>query len=328
MKKLLRAVLGLAVLGLTWWWLLRHADLGSLIGRMAELPAWVWALAGAGLLGGHGVRALRLRQEWRSRGDPGLLACLRMVLLHNAAVLLMPLRAGEGAYLWMVTRQWNVGWAAAAASLLRWRLQDLLVLGCWSVLLLLPWSLPGRILMLAALLLFAANALPPLWPWLARKAGLAQAQAAAQVTADPEALAASSASAGNTARDDRATPATQRVLLRDLWRGAGASLALWSLKIAANGGLLAALAGLPLDIALRAALGGELGGVQPLQPPAGLGAYEAGVWLAAWLPQDQAPRVVAAALAVHAFSLCVALGSAGLVQLIRPGVPSGRQSGA
>ncbi len=309
MKKLLRAVLGLGVLGLTWWWLLRHADLGSLAARLAELPAWAWALAGAGLLAGHGVRAIRLRQEWRSRGDPGLLACLRMVLLHNAAVVLMPLRAGEGAYLWMVTRQWNVGWAAAAASLLR-------------------WSLPGRVLVLAALLLFAANALPPLWPWLARKAGLAQAQAAASVAPDPEARTASAASAGNTAVEDVAAPSARRVLLRDLWRGAGASLALWSLKIAANGGLLAALAGLPLDTALRAALGGELGGVQPLQPPAGLGAYEAGVWLAAWLPQEQAPQVVAAALAVHAFSLCVALGSAGLVQLIRPGVPSGRQSGA
>ena len=79
MKKLLRAVLGLAVLGLTWWWLLRHADLGSLIGRMAELPAWVWALAGAGLTpestkgrrvlvhgasGALGQLALRLLSQW------------------------------------------------------------------------------------------------------------------------------------------------------------------------------------------------------------------------------------------------------------------------
>ena len=207
----------------------------------------------------------------------------------------------------MVTRQWNVGWAAAAASLLRWRLQDLLVLAAGSVLLLLPWSWTGRLLLFGALLLFAANALPPLWPWLAAKAGLTQAQGSAQ---------------------ESASHATHRVLLRELWRGAGASLALWSLKIAANGGLLAALAGLPPEAGLRAALGGELGGVQPLQPPAGLGAYEAGVWLAAWQPQDLAPRVVAAALAVHAFSLCLALGAAGLAQLLGPGRASGRQSGA
>lgn len=309
MKKLLRVALGLAVLAGAWWWLLRHADLAGLAARMAELPAWAWALAGAGLLAGHGMRALRLQQEWQSRGDPGLGVCLRLVLVHNAAVVLMPLRAGEGAYLWMVTRQWNVGWAAAAASLLRWRLQDLLVLAAASVLLLLPWSWTGRLLMLLALLLFAANALPPLWPWLAAKAGLAQVQ-------------------GEAKAQDMESPTAHRVQLSELWRGAGASLALWSLKIAANGGLLAALLGLPLETALRAGLGGELGGVQPLQPPAGLGSYEAGVWLAAGLPEALAPRVVAAALAVHAFSLCLALGAAGIAQLLGPDRQSGRQSGS
>ena len=54
--------------------------------------------------------------------------------------------------------------------------------------------------------------------------------------------------------------AQRRVLLRELWRGTGASVALWSLKIFANGGLIGALAGLPLEAALRAGLGGELGG--------------------------------------------------------------------
>ena len=288
MKKFLRAGLALALLAGVWWWLLRHADLRGMSERIAELPAWAWAAAGLGLLAGHLMRALRLRAEWRHLGDPGLPACLRMVLVHNAAVLLIPLRAGEGAYLWMVTRQWGVGWAAAAASLLRWRLQDLLVLCAAALLLLMPWSLAGRLLALLALLLLAANALPPLWPWLARKSGLA------------------------------ADGAQRRVLLRELWRGMGASVALWSLKIIANGGLIGALAGLPLEAALRAGLGGELGGAQPLQPPAGLGAYEAGVWLAARLPVDRAPELVAAALAVHAFSLCIALAAAALARVAIP----------
>lgn len=291
MKKYLRAALALALLAGVWWWLLRHADLSAMAGRIAELPFWAWAAAGLGLLAGHLMRALRLRAEWRHRGDPGLAACLRMVLVHNAAVLLIPLRAGEGAYLWMVTRQWGVAWPAAAASLLRWRLQDLLVLCAATLLLLMPWSLAGRLLALLALVLLAANALPPLWPWLARRAGLVTEGTA------------------------------HRVLLGQLWRGTGASLALWSLKILANGGLMGALAGLPLAAALRAGLGGELGGVQPLQPPAGLGAYEAGVWLAVRLPVDRAPELVAAALAVHAFSLCIALGAAALAQVTIP--PSG-----
>lgn len=294
--KALRAVLALAVLAAAWWWLLRHADLPALWARAGQLPAWAWVAAGCGLLAGHGMRALRLRQEWRARGDPGLAACVRMVLTHNAAVILVPLRAGEGAYLWMVQRQWGVDWRAAGASLLRWRLQDATVLLAWSVLVLLPWSGAGRVLMLLALVLVAVNGLPLLWSWLAARAGLLQAQG-------------------------------QHNAL-NLWRGAGASLALWSLKIAANGGLIGALAGLGLGPSLRAGLGGEWGGVQPLQPPAGLGAYEAGVWLALGLPADRAPDVVAAALAVHAFSLCVALGAAGLALWLIPDRAGQRQSGA
>lgn len=301
MKKFLRAALALALLAGVWWWLLQHADLAAMVGRIASLPAWAWAMAGLGLLVGHLMRALRLRAEWRHRGDPGLAACLRMVLVHNAAVLLIPLRGGEGAYLWMVTRQWGVGWAAAAASLLRWRLQDLLVLCAAAILLLMPWSVAGRLLALLALILLAANGLPPLWPWLARRSGLAD-------------------QAGLAGPGEQG--AQRRVLLRDLWRGTGASLGLWSLKIMANGGLIGALAGLPLEAALRAGLGGELGGVQPLQPPAGLGAYEAGVWLAARLPVERAPELVAAALAVHAFSLCIALGAAALAHVAIP-PPSG-----
>ncbi len=301
--KTLRFALGLALLAVVWWWLLRHADLAGLSHRLGQLPAWAWGAAGAGLMGGHLLRAWRLRQEWRSQGDPGLATCLRLVLAHNAAVLLVPLRAGEGAYLWLVQRQWGVDWRAAGASLLRWRLQDLLVLAVWAVLLLLPWSLAGRLLLLAALLLAAANGMPLLWSRLAARAGLASVQ---------------------TLKEARAP-----------WRGLGASVGLWSLKIVANGGLIAALAGLPLwppGLALRGGLGGELGGVQPLQPPAGLGAYEAGVWLGLHLPagvtESLAPDVVAAALAAHAFSLCIALGAAGLALLLIPDPAARRQSGA
>jgi voltage-gated potassium channel Kch len=63
-------------------------------------------------------------------------------------------------------------------------------------------------------------------------------------------------------------------------------------------------------------LGGELAGVQPLQGPAGLGSYQAGVWLAARASDTLEPALLAAALAVHAFALIVALGAAALAQLI------------
>ena len=66
MKKFLRACLALALLAGVWWWLLRHADLRGMSERIAELPAWAWAVAGLGLLAGHLMRALRLRAEWRA----------------------------------------------------------------------------------------------------------------------------------------------------------------------------------------------------------------------------------------------------------------------
>jgi hypothetical protein len=201
-------------------------------------------------------------------------------------VLMLPLRAGEGAYLLAVRRQWGVGWGAAAVALLRWRLQDLAVLGMLAILLLLPLPLwqraAGAVLAVAVLHL----ALPPVWRWLAARSGAAGS--AVGQASDP-------------------------------WKGLTASIGNWTLKVLANGSLLAVLAGLPLAHAWRAALGGELAGVQPLQPPAGLGTYEGGIWLAAGAPHDAVGTVVAAALAVHSFSLAVALGAAALAQLRLPG---------
>jgi hypothetical protein len=278
----LKILLTLALCLLTWSWLARHADLQSLSAQVARLSPWAWLLAGLALVGGHGLRALRLQREWRHAGQVPWLQCLRIILAHNALVLMLPLRSGEAGYLWWVRQQWGVDWRAAGVSLLRWRVQDVCVLLLLALALLapLPWPWRAALCAIAAGLLFLA--LPPAWRWLLARTG----------------------------RGGTGLPGG-----RSFWAGAGASAANWTLKVLANGGLFAALAGVPLAVALRGALGGELAGVQPLQPPAGLGTYEGGVWLATSLPSHWAPTVVAAALAVHAFSLSVALVAAGLTQL-------------
>ena len=282
----LRVGLTILVCLVAWAWLLRHTQFDALAAQAARLPAWSWFAAAAGLLAGHGLRAVRLQRDWRHLAHVRWWDCLRLVLTHNAMVLMLPLRVGEGAYLLAVRRQWGVGWGAAGVALLRWRLQDVAVLGMLAILLLLPfpaWQRVAGALAAAALLHLV---LPPLWRWLARRAG------------------AASGAVGQAS---------------DPWKGLAASVGNWTLKVIANGSLLAALAGLPLLHAWRAALGGELAGVQPLQPPAGLGTYEGGVWLAAGAPPGAVGTVVAAALAVHAFSLAVALGAAALAQLRLPG---------
>ena len=264
-------------------WLLRHARLDVLQSQAARLPAWNWLAAAAALLAGHALRALRLQRDWRHVAPVRWWDCLRLVLTHNALVVMLPLRAGEAAYLWAVRRQWGVGWGTAGLALLRWRLQDAAVLALLALLLLVPLAPGLRLLLAAGAALLMHLLLPPLWRWLAARAG-------------------------------GAVPA-----LASPWQGLPASVGNWTLKVLATGGLLAALAGLPLADAWRAALGGELAGVQPLQPPAGLGVYEGGAWLAAGAPPGAIVTVVSAALAVHAFSLAVALGAAALAQLRLPG---------
>jgi hypothetical protein len=276
-----RVVLTVAVCAIAWTWLLRNTELATVRRAAAQLPAWAWILAAMALLGGHGLRALRLQSEWRHVRPVAWWQCLRLVLLHNAMVLALPLRTGEVGYLWLVRREWGVGWRAASVALLRWRVQDAAVLALLAIALLVPGSPVLRLLLAAGAAALLHLLLPPLWTWLRARAGAQDA--------------------------GRTSPG--------LWRGMGVSAANWTLKLLANGGLLAALAGIAPAVSLRAALGGELAGVQPLQPPAGLGTYEAGVWLAAGLPQALAPAVVAAALAVHAFSLAVAFGAAAVVQL-------------
>ncbi|WBY02964.1 hypothetical protein PE066_05355 [Ramlibacter tataouinensis] len=278
---LLRLLGTAAVCALAWTWLMRHADLRLLQDQAGRLPAGAWVSAAAALLGGHAMRAWRLQRDWRESAHAPFSECLRIVLLHNALVIALPLRSGEVGYLVAVQRRWRVGLRAAGLALLRWRLQDAAVLLVLAVLLLAPLAPALRAAAAVGCAVLLHVALRAAWAWLLARAGAG----AGVLPAGP-------------------SP----------WNGLGASVANWGLKVLANGGLLAALAGLPWLPGWQGALGGELAGVQPLQPPAGLGTYEAGVWLAAGAPPDAA-ALVAAAIAVHAFSLAVALGAAALVQL-------------
>jgi uncharacterized membrane protein YbhN (UPF0104 family) len=118
----------------------------------------------------------------------------------------------------------------------------------------------------------------------------------------------------------------------------GFAIANWVLKLGIVGVLLASLANLPPGAGFCGALGGELAGVIPLQAPAGVGTYEAGVALGTRAHRDDATTAAAganappeppvttntdnhrlifgAALAVHALMLVVALATALAFSLI------------
>ena len=274
----------------------------------------------------YALRAGRLRAEWlwklRTLGL-GYRECLQVTLLHNAAINILPMRSGEASYSFLLHRRWGVGLGDATASLLWLRLQDMMVLGVLGIAILVPAPLPWRIGFAAAAILAAATLLPVLVRRISRACALvacARARAASARTRKAWHLVAKVAAAFRAARGGAAA-----------W---GFAIANWMLKLGIVGVLLASLANLPLGAGFCGALGGELAGVIPLQAPAGVGTYEAGVALGtqAHLPTagvgaigrvrvqaantDNHRLIFGAALAVHALMLVVALATALVFSLI------------
>ena len=312
-RLLLTLLLLLALAALLW----AGAGRSNAWPRAAALPPAQWLLALAGLLASYGLRSARLHAEWQGHAALDARTSLRITLLHIAALNLLPLRAGELGYPWLLQRHGRIRLADAVSSLVWMRLQDALVLsGLGSVAAVavlcsqgrLAWPAGLGLLALAALALAAAAtalgrwARSPVapgspagaraWPWLG------QLRLAAQLASL------------------RARPQT--------W---GWCLANWLVKLGTVAMLLAALAALPPLQAWCGALGGELGAAFPVQAPAGFGMYEAGSALAASLATGRAGTadpalwtdLLGAALVVHLFGICTAALAGAVAALLRTG---------
>ena len=301
--------------------------------RVATVPWPGWVGATLGMSATYALRAGRLRAEWlwklRTLGL-GYRECLQITLLHNAAINVLPMRSGEASYSFLLHRRWGVGLGDATASLLWLRLQDMMVLGVLGIAILVPAPLPWRIGFAVAAIVLAATLLPALVRRIHVHARWARARAHADASARRTRKAwhfvAKVAGAFRAARGGAAA-----------W---GYAIANWVLKLGIVGVLLASLANLPLGAGFCGALGGELAGVIPLQAPAGVGTYEAGVALGTQAHRDDAASaatarganatpeqtratntdnhrlIFGAALAVHALMLVVALATALAFSLI------------
>ncbi len=265
----------------------------------AAVPAWVWIVGVVGILATYALRAARLQTEWGPRTGAGYGECLQLFLMHNAAVSLLPLRSGELGYAWWLLRRWQVPLSESLASLLWLRLQDAVVLAWLALAGLSP--LPGVWGPVLALVLAVAAAwgVPPWWKrWQARWP-----------------VESSDAGSGRVAR------ATRKLI--NAWRasrGGGRAwaycVANWVLKLAIAALLLQAVGGLETLTAWRGALGGEWAAVLPVQGPAGLGTYEAGVWVGALAGRSESAvpmtsaQVVGTALVVHVLWLATSASAA------------------
>lgn len=290
-------------------WLLSHVPLDTVREALGAPSPLVWAGTLLGLLLSYLMRAARLQvvmglnngpNDHSPAGAPprkalGLrLDALRVILMHNAAVNLLPMRAGELSFPWLASTQLRMPLAQAVASLLWMRLQDLAVLLALGLLLWpgLPmgWRAAGLTLLalgwfvglkLLDLLQVSSNASAPTkWRQLLQRLHAA--------LIDPH----------------HHRPAA--------W---GFTWANWTIKLTAGALLLSAITQTHLGAGWAGALGGELAAVVPIQGPAGFGTYEAGVWAgfalstpASTLAQGHA---VAAALALHlCFLLCAVAAGA------------------
>ena len=279
----------------------------------AQLPAAVWAMAALAVMLSHALRASRLAAEWGPRIGLRWGMALRLGLLHNAAVCLLPFRSGELGYAWWLHQGWGVPLRQSAPSLLWLRLQDLIVLALLTTACLLPDALPDplpaplrvplaglAVAGLAALLVWRLQRpIPQRHPDSGDPAPLRWARAPTFVHPLQRALQAGLRSTGG-------------------WRAWSFAALNWAIRLAVQGGLLALLLGLPLSAALRGAAGGEWGGLLPLQLPAGIGPQQGGVWLALQSAPVELPAaltVLGAALCVHLFWVGVGLAGAAAAAL-------------
>ena len=278
-------------------WLLRQVDVSMLAEQAHNITPLVWLLATATWLLSFVFRGWRVRQEWHWRKAVGLDIAIRLTLLHNAAVLLLPFRSGEAGYPLLVRQVFGARLSMALRSLVWLRVQDACILGVLGVLL---WPGTPLWLMWACPLGLMALVLLPA-PWWLRM----------------------------LKRRDWWAKALRQVLHRRATRAAWLlSLGNWCCKLLVVALLLGQLLPLALWSGLQAAIGGELASLLPLQGPAGLGTYEAGVWLGAGLSSASSLDVAGAALLVHVFCLVVSLGAATLAWFFIPGpaLPSIREN--
>lgn len=269
-------IAGVVALGTSNWQVQAQAVWQRALGlSWSQVAAFLLALTVA-----QAWRAERLHLEWRVRAGVDWWECFRVVSMHYGLLNLLPMRAGEAGFSWLLWRRWKISPAHSVAALLQWRLQDGWVLLCLSMLVWLP--VPPGIGLLASGLLVVAT-------WLAARrrlvlaAWLQQRPGPGAIAALAHALGAALGSGGGG---------------RSAWLcGAGT----WTTKIAAQAAMLAWLTPLAVGPAVAGSLAGEWGAALPTQPAAGFGTYEAAVWLGVGLaaPATPAASVLAAALTGH-----------------------------
>lgn len=255
---------------------------GPLLAPWRDLSPWLLAWLFLLTALSYVLRAVRVSDYFSPRFAGHFPVMLRLAILHNTANNLLPMRAGELVFPWLMRRYFGHGLLDAASSLVWIRLLDLHFLALIAILIL-HLSHPSWLWWVLGALWLAGLVSVPLISALSQSAHLAGTGKVRTIVRDVL-LAAP--------RDPRRVA---RVYFWTAW--------IWGLKFAAFTSLLSCF--LPLDLwrLLTGVMGAELSTVLPFHGIAGSGSYELAA-VAALAPLGVAPKLaLAGAVNLHLFLL-------------------------
>ncbi|MDQ7990063.1 MAG: lysylphosphatidylglycerol synthase transmembrane domain-containing protein [Candidatus Dactylopiibacterium sp.] len=303
MKTGFKRALGLAITVGLLAWVLAGARWSELAAALSRISASDLMLATAAFTASYLLRAGRVHDEFAADTGASYARVLRLTLLHNASINVLPFRSGEAAFPILLNRWFGVTTTRAVVALLWLRIQDAFVVLALAAFV---WpGLPAALRALwIALVCVAAWAIPA---WARRHP--AEQASGGRFTQTIHRVRAALAQS------------TRRSLRGWLW-----TLANWSVKLAAQAWLLGALLQTSLSTGMSGALGVELAAILPIQGVAGFGTYEAGG--AALLAAHGIPFAggLSAALALHLFVIALALLAGGLALAFLPGAQADSKS--
>ena len=285
MKRPLRLLIGLllllATLALVEW------QLGwkPVLKAWTALPAAFLLPASVGIVLSYACKAGRMAYAFREQTGHRYWTVARISQLHNLAVALTPMRAGEAAFPLLMKRHFGLGLVETTAALAWFRLLDLILLASIPLGVYLAVLHPVLFLGFAVLVAIKIGLSPRLVEWCFR-----------QLPTEGK--------LGRLAVRVRQGIPRERSEYGSAWAW---TFGIWGFKFLALILLYMGFAEVSAEAAGAAVFSGELAAILPIQGLAGAGTYEAGVAAGLAIHGVALPQALAAAVNVHLFMLAAAV---------------------
>lgn len=283
-------------------WVMNGAHWHGVLDSLAHVRVLDLLLAIVAFVLSYLLRAGRVHDEFREDTGASFAAILRLTLLHNASINILPFRSGEATFPILLNRWFGVSSTRAIVALLWLRIQDAFVVLALAAFVWPKLHPALRVLWISGVV-FAAWAIPA-WARHHPETAGQDGKFTGKIHQIRQALAES------TRRHGRGW----------LW-----TISNWSVKLVAEAWLLAALLQTGVATGMAGALGVELASILPIQGVAGFGTYEPGG--AALLAPHGIPFSAGlnAALALHLFVIACALAAGGLAAALLPAASPDRK---